>query len=295
MVRQPVHGAQADVGEGAEGERDAVADQAFDQRRVLHAAQAVVDAFHAEDVEGLGDVLRRALLPRVRHPAQAERGGGLVDLAELRGRIVDLGGVESDAGDAVQVGLGLVQGAQGRLGGLVAQEAEDQPGGDPVVPGAAAQRPPQPLDDRAHLHAARGVGLRVEEDLRVPHALGGGPGEVGVGEVGEVPLGPQNGHQLVVQVQKGLQVLEPVRLAEGVRVGVRQGHAVARGELEHELRFQGAFDMQVQFGFGEGHQSILRLFHTRFGTGTRWRSRATVSSPVKPAARACRSNSAGSG
>lgn len=137
------------------------------------------------------------------------------------------------------------------------------------------------------------VGLRVEEDLRVPHALPGGPGEVGIGEILEVPLGAEHRHQLVVEVQEGLEVRELVRLAELFGVGVRQGHLVAGGQLERQLRFQGAFDVQVKFGFGEGHQSIVRPLYRRFGTGTRRRSWATVSSPSNPAARACRSNSSG--
>ncbi len=151
------------------------------------------------------------------------------------------------------------------------------------------------LHDRAHLHAPGEVGLRVEEDLGVPHALRGGAGEVGVGEVLEVPLGAQDGHQLVVQVQEGLEVLEAVRLAQGVLVRVRERDTVAGGQREGQLGFEGAFDVEVQFSFGQGHQSIVRPFHRRFGTGTRVRSRATVSSPAYPAARACRSNSSGSG
>ncbi|CAM5677551.1 hypothetical protein SFUMM280S_08902 [Streptomyces fumanus] len=158
----------------------------------------------------------------------------------------------------------------------------------------SAQRPPQPLDDRLHADAPGEVGLRVEEDLRVPHALRGGAGEVGVGEVLEVPFGAQNGRQRVVQVQEGLEVGEAVRLAQGVRVGVREGDTVAGGQLESQLRLQGAFDVQVQFRYGQGHQRMVRRFHRRFGTGTRSRSCATVSSPQYPAARACRSNSSGS-
>ncbi len=86
-----------------------------------------------------------------------------------------------------------------------------------------------------HADAPGDVGLRVEEDLRVPHALRGGPCEVGVGEVGEVLLGPQDGHELVVQVRDRLEVVEEIRLAQllGVRVGERD--AVAGGEFEGQL------------------------------------------------------------
>ena len=155
-------------------------------------------------------------------------------------------------------------------------------------------------------HPARDVRLRIEEDLGVPHALRGGAREIRVGEVGEVLLRPQYGHELVVQVQERLEIVEEIRLAQLFGVRVRQRDAVARGELEGQLGFEGAFDVEVQFSFGEGHQIIVRPIHHRFGTGTRdhrhrrlgtgtrTRSCATVSSPSNPAARACRSNSSGS-
>ncbi len=295
MLGEGVDGAQPDVGQRAQGQRDPLAHQPLDQRRVLQAAQAVVDALDAEHVERLGDVLRRALLAGVRDPAQPEGRGRLVDLAELRRGMADLGGVQADAGDPVEVGLGQMQCLERRLGGLVAQEAHDQPGGDAVPFLAAAERPPQSLDHRVHADAPGQVGLRIEEDLGVPHALRGGAGQIGVGEVREVPLGAQDGHQLVVQVQEGLEVGEAVGLAQGAGVGVGQGDTVAVGQLEGQLRFQGAFDVQVQFGYGQGHQCIVRRPHRRFGTATRSRSCATVSSPSYPAARACRSNSPGSG
>ena len=71
-----------DSGQRVSGTRSR--DQPLDQRRVLHAAQPVVDALDPEDVERLGDVLGRALLAGVRDLPQPERRGGLVHLAELR-------------------------------------------------------------------------------------------------------------------------------------------------------------------------------------------------------------------
>ena len=138
-----------------------------------------------------------------------------------------------------------------------------------------------------------GVRLRVEEDLRVPHALGGGAGEIGVGEVLEVLLGAQDGHELVVQVQEGLEVVEEVGGAQLFGVRVRQLDAVARGELEGQLGFEGSFDVEVEFGFGElTSRFIVRMVLLLLslagagGTGTLSRSCATVSSPSNPAARA---------
>src|SRR5215213_9323626 len=57
------------------------------------------------------------------------------------------------------------------------------------------------------------MGLRVEEDLGVAHALGGGLSEVGPGQVVEVTLVEQYLGALVVEVQERLQVGEVVGLA----------------------------------------------------------------------------------
>ena len=116
---------------------------------------------------------------------------------------------------------------------------------------------PSPSIDGADRDAAVGVGLRVEEDLRVPDALGGGAGEVGVGQFGEVLLGAQDRHQGVVEVEEALQVVEEVGVAQLFGVGVGQVHAVAGGEREGQLGFEGAFDVEVEFGFGEVHGVLV--------------------------------------
>src|SRR5690606_15789479 len=60
------------------------------------------------------------------------------------------------------------------------------------------------------------------------------------------------------QVEEGLKVLEPVRVAQRLGAGEGQGEAVAGGEAEDQLGFERAFDVQVQFGFRYGHRSIVR-------------------------------------
>ncbi len=96
--------------------------------------------------------------------------------------------------------------------------------------------------------------MRVEEQLGVHHAVGGGALEVGHRQVEEVLLAQQRGGTGVVQVEEALQVAEGVGGAGFLDAGPGQGDAVARGQGEHQLRFQGALDVQVQFGLGQGAQ-----------------------------------------
>ena len=148
--------------------------------------------------------------------------------------------------------------AQGGPGALVAQEAHDQAGADAVASPGAVQGAGQTVDDGADRDAARGVRLRVEEDLGVPYALLLGAREVGVGEVGEVVLGAQHGHQRVVEVQERLEIGEGVGAAQLVLGGVGQRDAVALGEREGQLGLQGALDVQMQLRLGQRAGGRLR-------------------------------------
>ncbi len=191
------------------------------------------------------------LLPRVRHALEPGLPRQREDLLELRRRVADLGRVQADGGDPVEVGRAASKVVEGGLGALVTQEAHDQAGADAVGLLGAVQRAGQAVDDGADRDAARGVRLRVEEDLGVPYALLLGTGEVGVGEVGEVVLGAQHGHQRVVEVQEGLEIGEGVGAAQLVLGGVGQRDAVALGEREGQLGLQGALDVQMQLRLGQ--------------------------------------------
>ena len=53
VVGEPVEDAQLEVRQRADGQRDALAREPLDQRRVLDAAHAVVDALGVQQVERL--------------------------------------------------------------------------------------------------------------------------------------------------------------------------------------------------------------------------------------------------
>ena len=66
---------------------------------------------------------------------------------------------------------------------------------------ADAARAPDPFDDGAHRDAARGVGLRIEEDLRVPYPLLVRTSQVRHREIVEVCFLHQHRARLVVPRQ----------------------------------------------------------------------------------------------
>ena len=80
-----------------------VARELGDQRRILVAAHAVVDALDLQHVERLADVRRRALLAGVRDRVQARAARRLREHArELARRVAALAGVEPDADEVAR-------------------------------------------------------------------------------------------------------------------------------------------------------------------------------------------------
>ena len=114
-------------------------------------------------------------------------------------------------------------------------------------------------------NAAIGVGLRVEERLDVDDVLRLALLQVGPGQVVEVLLGAQHVGAGVVKVEEFLQVVEGVGLAQGLDVVPGQGDAVALGEGEQQLRLQGTFQVQVQFGLGQGVEPFVHGVGSRSG------------------------------
>ena len=139
----------------------------------------MVDAADVEQVEGLPDVGRRALLPGVGNRQEPLGPGPVEDGDEVRGRVAHLGGVEPDGVEHVTVGQRRLERRHRRLGRQVAQEAEDEPRRDPEVPGPVGERVGDAVQHRVERDAALGVGLGVEEHLGVPHPVALGAGQVG--------------------------------------------------------------------------------------------------------------------
>ncbi|MNS31302.1 hypothetical protein D3C72_633540 [compost metagenome] len=110
------------------------------------------------------------------------------------------------------------------------------------------------------------MGLRVEERFGVDHVLRLAALQVGPGQVVEVLLGAQHVGALVIQVEELLQVVEGIGTAQGLHIGPGQGDLVALGQGEQQLGLQRAFQVQVQFGLGQGVQPVIHGGSSRSGT-----------------------------
>ncbi len=182
------------------------------------------------------------------HGRQAELARAGEDPGELRRRMSLLAGIQPHRGDAVEVGHGLVEGSEGVVLVKMAQEAQDQARTYAMTALALGQRVAKTVDDRGEGHAAAGVSLRIEEDFHVAHPLGRHPVEVGQGEIAEILALHQHLHALVVDVEEILQAGEVVGRAQRLHRGMGELDAVARGDGKHQLRLEGALDVQVQLG-----------------------------------------------
>jgi len=188
--------------------------------------------------------------PRVRHGAEPLGARTVVDVLELLGRVAGLARVEPHSGDVLAVGHRRVECGDRLALGKVAQEAQDQLRRDRELLLGLCERPLDPVDDGAHRDSARGMGLRIEEDLGVTHALRVGASQVRHRQVEEVGLLHQHRTRLVVDVQERLEVGKHIGTLDRLHIRVRQSDVVAAGEREHELWFERAFDVEVQLRFG---------------------------------------------
>ena len=143
----------------------------------------------------------------------------------------------------------------------MAQEAEEQPVRDAMAAPGLLEAAAQPREHGGEGDAARGVALRIEEDLGVHHALRVRLVEIGLRQVPKIPGVAQHGGAGVVHVEELLQVREPVCAAQVLDARVGEHDAVLRGEPEGELRLEGALDVDVEFGLGQPPDIFLGGLH----------------------------------
>ena len=217
----------------------------------------MVDSPDAETLEGLADVGGRALLSRVRHRQEPCRARPREDGLELRRRVPFLRRIEPHAADPLAKPQRL---PERRLRGLrrqVPQEAQDQPRGDPETPSPFFERPVDARDDGLERDPPVRVGLGIEEHLRVPDAVGGRARQIRRRQLEEVPFRAENAGSLVIDVEKGLQVAEPIRLPDFLDRGVAQNRPVSPRQREHHLRLERPLDVEMQLGLRDPPEEAL--------------------------------------
>ncbi|MEN9467545.1 MAG: hypothetical protein RL081_1546 [Pseudomonadota bacterium] len=114
----------------------------------------------------------------------------------------------------------------------------------------------QAVDHHLRTEAMAGMRLGVKEDFGVQHVVSLRARQVGAGHVIEVLLGLEHGGACVVNIQKLLQVVEHISLAQGVHAGVVQRHLVALAHGKNHVGFQRALDMHVELGLGHAAQQL---------------------------------------
>lgn len=206
QVGDPLDAPQLDVAERAQGDEDPTADKlGHDVVAGLEQLDAVVDPLDVQLPQGLGHVGHAGLLPRVGRAAEPAPLGVQERLPEQGRGVPQFGAAQpetpDDSGFEVREGRGLVH-RPSVPGGEVPQDAHDELRGQAEVGQGPRARRLESTHDGRVLDPPRGVGLRVEKDLGVRHAVGrGGPREVGVREGLKVGRGHQDRHadEIIVQ------------------------------------------------------------------------------------------------
>ena len=168
-----VDDAQLDVRQRAHRQRHRSAPRRGPRAVVLDAAHAVVDALDAGGRRAPARCTRAGLpRPRARPRAAPRRARASKTSLELLRRVAGSPGVEADA-DEMRPGTAAPASSVAQRVGLGRWRRKHRISCDVIAsscsPRASAR--PDPVDDRLDRDAAGGVGLRVEEDLGVPHAL----------------------------------------------------------------------------------------------------------------------------
>ncbi len=197
--------------------------------------------------------------------------------------------IQAHAGDPVTERGGRLQHLQRLPFGQVAPETHDQFRRDAEHLSGIDTGLLDTLHEGLERDPAGSVSLRVEEDLRVAHAVAMGALEIGPGQVVEILLAAQHLHALEKEIQKLLQATEAIGGARLLHRAEAQAHAIALGQREHHLRLKTALDMHVQFCLGKAVDKWPHFIHVR-SSGPR--GTAAVGATSVPS---CRTNRKGYG
>ena len=81
--------------------------------------------------------------------------------------------------------------------------------------------------------------------------------KIGGRQVVEIPFGQQDAHPCVLEIEEFLQIGEILGGLQLIDRSIGQRHIIGLRDFEHQLRFEAALDMEVQFGLRQAADKIV--------------------------------------
>ena len=218
----------------------------------------MVDALGAQNVQRVAHIIRRPFLPGMCHAVQAQPGGPREHAGKFFRRMAALGRVQPHTDEMPTPGQGRLKRSQGILFRQMAQKAHDPAAAQPQLLLCTLRRTDESRHEYVKTNTTISMGLRIEKRLDPHHMVGRRALEIGPRQIKEILLGAQHAAPRVVQIQKGLQIGEGIRLPQRLHIGVWQFHLVALRQGKNQLGLQRPFNVHMQFGFGAIGNQLLQ-------------------------------------
>ena len=156
----------------------------------------------AFNVERFDDVLRWSFFAGMRNKVKAGITGDCKRLGEFAWRVVNLGAVEANPDELMEVVMRCGKSCNGFRARKVPQKAHDESGGNAEFGLCLLDCSPKTSHEYIESDASFAVGLRIEEDLGSPYAVGMNSVKICLHEIEEIQLGQKNRSALAVDVEK---------------------------------------------------------------------------------------------
>ena len=219
----------------------------------------MIDAFGPQNIQRAAHIIRRPLLPGMRHSVQAQFGRARKHAGKFFRGIPALRRVQPHTDEIPTPGQDRLKRSQGVLFRQMAQEAHDPATAQPQFLLCALRRAHEPRHEHVKTDATVCMGLWIEKRLDPHHMVGRRTLKISPRQIKEILLGAQHAAPRVVQIQKGLQIGEGIRLPQRLHIGVWQLHPVALRQGKNQLGLQRPFDVHMQFGFGAIGNQLLQV------------------------------------
>ena len=98
--------------------------------------------------------------------------------------------------------------------------------------------------------AARGMGLRIEENFGMQDMVGFRALQIRPGHVEEILLSQQHAGAGVVDIEEGLQIRKRVSAPQFIHRRIFKCHTIAFSQRKNQFGLERTFDVNVQFCLG---------------------------------------------